>query len=97
MSVSERCELFWDYYGPASERTATHFHHHLIEWLKRAEAARDPEHLEHPFWPSETRVIEYDRHHCAVYCDVPRKNGEQAARALRAHRAYVKRDEVTGD
>ena len=84
------CKVFWDYHGRAAHGTANHFHHHLLEWLKRAENDRDP-HDEHSvsYVALETGVTEYTPTHSAAYCVLPLPSGKHVYRVLKAHRAIL--------
>lgn len=88
-------KLSWDYYGPVANRTAEHFHRHLIEWLKRAEEAQDSEVEAEAFWPSKTGVCEHSPTHSSAYCILSAKSAERAARALRVHRVSPQETEVS--
>lgn len=82
LSQSERCRLSWDYYGPQAEGTATHFQHHLIEWLTR----------EGYVGQCEVSLQSHTLIHWAVNCVVNLTLGEKIYRALKAHRAERMQD-----
>ena len=84
------CKVFWDYHGRAAHGTATHFHHHLLEWLKRAEAERDGhDERSASYIALETGVTEYTPTHSAAYCVLPLQSGKHVYRTLKAHRAIL--------
>ena len=84
------CRLFWDYYGPAAHGTATHFHHHLVEWIKKNDPlARDTVNEETTY---QTGVIDFKATHSAAYCVLPMTFGQHAYRTLKAHRALLEEE-----
>jgi hypothetical protein len=89
----EACRIFWDYYGPHAHGTATHFYHHLLEWLERAEAERLGQNETRGQYTTQDAGVEaYTPTHSAAYCVLPIESGKHVYRALRAHRAVLEHD-----
>lgn len=66
--------LYWDFYGPEAELTATHHQKHLAEFLARNRVEGAPE-------------LERDEERVSVLLDLPRELAEQVGRVLRPRRA----------
>lgn len=75
---SAECRVYWDYYGPSANGTATHFHHHLGEWLERESLRSEV---------INSGVEEINAKHSVVFCETTMATGAVMYRQLRAHRA----------
>ena len=87
---AKMCRLLWDYYGPAAHGTATHFHHHLLEWLKKS----DPQAIDqsNDKITYHTGIIDYTTTHSAAYCVLPMNLGQHAHHTLKAHRVMLEHE-----
>ena len=75
--------MVWDFYGPESHPTATHFKKHLVEYLART----DTPHL-------DLELESVDVHHVAVFIDLERANLDTVGQALHPHRVYEVSNEL---
>lgn len=84
---SKQIQLLWDFRGPASEPTATHFLEHLLQYLNQHNN-QDIIHTD-----SGTRVVNTSL--CSVYLNTSTESLEKLKSDLKPHRGvYI--DESAG-
>ena len=88
--------LYWDYYGPSSQPTAQHFHHHLVEFLKKEEQTLSEvsllgaslANLSTDHFNQISGVEIYESNHSAAWCILPEVQARMVAQALKAKRGF---------
>ena len=95
-STSGYYRLYWDYYGPTSQPTALHFHHHLIEFLKKEEGSLSQISLSGESlstlstidFEDISGVETYEANHSAAWCILPELQARLVAQSLKAKRGF---------
>lgn len=67
--------FYWDFFGPNSEKTARHFEHHLVEFLKN-----------HAIEGAHVGIVVETEGHASAFCVPPEESREAIGRALRPRR-----------
>ena len=88
--------LYWDYYGPSSQPTAQHFHHHLVEFLKKEAQSLSEvsiqgtslSKLSQDAFDQFSGVESYDQNHSAAWCILPEVQARLVAQTLKAKRGF---------
>lgn len=68
--------LYWDFFGPRAQGTATHFLEHLKQFLHREQVAHNA-----------TGVTELSPAHYAVWCTLPQENAARIQPVLKSRRS----------
>ena len=78
--MSQRCRVFWDFYGPTAQQTAQHFVKHLDQLVHKDQ-------LTQGVFASDVET--YHQTHAAAYCDADYETGRKLAQTLKSKRSIL--------